>query len=118
MDMKTIYVMDHDVLSGTKDRLFFNLYEKIPLCFKNKQFVSIEVESIPKEHEILLMRINGSLMSMNVFKVVYYEWKIFVIVDNTKGDLRTIKPQNEDVISNGVLSMLADTNSKNEGEYL
>jgi hypothetical protein len=108
MDMKTIYVIDYNVLIETKDSLFFNLYEKIPLCFKNKQFISIEVESIPKEQEILLLRKNGSLMSMDVFKVVYYEWKIFVIVNNAKGYLRPMEAEYEKMNSNGAVPQLDD----------
>lgn len=100
MDMKTIYVIDHDTLSGT--------YEKIPLCFKKRQFFCVEVESIPKEKEILLLRRNGALMSMAVFKVVYYEWKIFVIVDHTEDDqLQSMESEYEGMKSREAVSKLA-----------
>jgi hypothetical protein len=40
---------------------------------------------------------------MKVFKVVYYERKIFVIVDNTEGDLRSIvKETKEEVKDNKI----------------
>lgn len=108
MDMKTIYVMDYDILRGTKDSLYCDLYENIPLCFRMKKFVSIEVESIPKEQEILLMKKKGTLMAMHVFKVVYYEWKIFIIVNNTEGDLRPMEKEYEEKRSKEVVSKLAD----------
>jgi hypothetical protein len=83
--------MDYDVLRGTKDNLFRDLYENIPLCFKERKFINMNVESIPKEQEIILYKKNGSLIVMKVFKVVYYERKIFVIVNNTEGDLRSME---------------------------
>lgn len=99
MDMKTIYVMDYDVLMGTKENLFHNLYENIPYYLKQFKFVNIEVESIPKEKEIILMKKNNSLIAMTVFKVVYYEWKIFVIVNKPEGDLRLIQKESDKELS-------------------
>ncbi|MDD4834679.1 MAG: hypothetical protein PHC44_08095 [Lutispora sp.] len=96
MDVKTIYVMDYDVLRGTKDNLYCDLYKNIPMCFKQHKFINIEVESIPKEKEILLVRGKDSLMAMHVFKVVYYEWKVFVIVNNTESDLRPMEKESKE----------------------
>ncbi len=95
MDLKTIYLMDYDVLRGTKDDLFLDLYKSIPSCFKARKYVTLEVESVPREKELILMRQNGSLIAMSVYKVVYYEWKIFVIVNNTADDLRSMATEIE-----------------------
>ena len=96
MDLKTIYVMNYDVLRGIKDNFYCDLYENIPLCFKQKKYESIDVESIPKEKEIIIKRKNGSLMVMSVFKVAYYEWKIFVVVNIIKGDLQLIENESKE----------------------
>jgi len=86
-----IYVMDYDVLRGTKDDLYNGLYESIPVCYKNKKFINMYVESVPKEQEILLLDTNKSMVVMHIYKVVYYDRKIFVIVNNTDGDLRSME---------------------------
>ncbi len=98
-----IYVMDYDTLRGTKDHLYNGLYESIPMCYKNKRYINMYVESIPKEQEVLLSNQNGSVIVMHVYKVVYFERKIFVIVNNTDGDLRSMqKETKKDVQDNNV----------------
>ena len=99
-----IYVMDYDVLRGTKDDLYNGLYESIPVCYKNKSFINMYVESIPKEQEILLINNKDSVIVMHVYKVVYYDRKVFVIVNNTDGDLRSMeKEPKENVQDNTTL---------------
>lgn len=95
MGLKTIYVIDYKVLRGTKDILHCDFYKNIPMCFEEHNYTNIEVESIPKEKEILLFKRNGELVAMNVFKVVHYEWKVFVIVNNTESDLRSMEKEFE-----------------------
>ena len=90
--------MDYDILRGTKNNLYCNLYENIPFCFKQKKYVNFEVESIPKENEIILMRINGVMTVMSIFKVVYFDWKIFVIVNNKEGDLRSMGAESKEEV--------------------
>ena len=96
MDLKTIYVMNYDVLRGIRGNFYYELYENIPLCFKQKKYESIDVESIPKEKEIIILRKNGSLIVMSVFKVAYYEWKIFVVVNIIKGGLQLIENESRE----------------------
>ena len=91
-----IYVMDYNVLRGTKDDLYNGLYENIPLCYKSRSFINMSVESIPKENEILLLDTKGSVIVMHIYKVVYYARKIFVIVNNTDGDRRSMKKSSND----------------------
>ena len=91
VDLKTIYVMNYDFLRGIKDNFYCDLYKNIPLCYRQNKYESIDVESIPKEKEIIIVRKNGSLIIMSVFKVVYYEWKIFVVVNIIKGELQLIE---------------------------
>ncbi len=91
-----IYVMDYDTLRGTKDDDYTDLYESIPLCYKNNRFVNMEVISIPKENEIILLQRNGSILAMHVYKVVYYQSKIFVIVNNTESDLSNLETKHEE----------------------
>lgn len=100
MDLKTIYVMDYDVLRGTKENLYHDLFENIPICFNKKKYITIEVESIPKENEIILYHKNHTLMVMSVYKVIYYEWKVFIIVNNTEGDLRSMEKSAIKEVSN------------------
>ena len=85
-----IYVIDYDVLRGTKDELYNGLYESIPVCYKNKSFINMYVESIPKEQDVLLINNKDSVVVMHVYKVVYYDRKVFIIVNNTEGDLRSM----------------------------
>ena len=82
--------MDYDVLRGTKDDQYIELYESIPVCYKNRNFMIMYVESIPKEQDVLLMNNKDILVVMHVYKVVYYDRKVFVIVNNTDGDLRSL----------------------------
>ena len=93
-----IYVMDYDVLRGTKDNLYNGLYESIPVCYKNKKFINMYVESVPKEQEILLLDTNKSMVVMHIYKVVYYDRKIFVIVNNTDGDLRSMEKESKEKV--------------------
>ena len=97
MEMKTIYIMDCDVLRGTNSN--HGIYENIPMCLKQGKYVNIDVESIPKEKEVILMKKNNSLKAMSVFKVVYYEWKIFVIVNNSESNLRLVEKESDEELS-------------------
>ena len=83
-----IYVMDYDTLRRTKDHEYSDFYKSIPVCFKNRQYINMEVESIPREKEVLLLKRNGSIQAIHIYKVVYYERKIFVIGSNTESDIR------------------------------
>ena len=102
MELKTVYLLDYDVLRGVKDNLYRDIYETIPLCFKEKKYESYDIESIPKEKEIIIMkaRKGNSLMVMSVFKVVYYEWKIFVVVKIMEGSLQSIEKESTEVVPN------------------
>jgi hypothetical protein len=102
-----IYVMDYDILRGTKDDLYNGLFESIPVCFKNKRYINMYVESIPKEQEILLSKQNGSIVVMHVYKVVYFDRKIFVIVNNTDGDLRSMEKESKENVKDSIIRTMS-----------